>query len=124
MLTGPVPMMEMPRWKCHKVVHALKIKILDPINAPAFASVVCRGALALGSACGTCERCKWYASNPGVMLGGAFVTPEEPRYAGFQVPREYVEKHKPIVGGYYVIYEDGYKSFSPAEAFESGYTRI
>ncbi|MCK9988658.1 MAG: hypothetical protein AzoDbin1_05130 [Azoarcus sp.] len=28
------------------------------------------------------------------------------------------------VGGYYVVYEDGYKSFSPAIAFESGYTRI
>ena len=28
------------------------------------------------------------------------------------------------VGGYYVVYEDGYKSFSPAEAFESGYKRV
>lgn len=26
-------------------------------------------------------------------------------------------------GGYYVRYEDGYESFSPAGAFESGYTR-
>ncbi len=33
-------------------------------------------------------------------------------------------KHKPEVGGYYVLYEDGYASFSPAEAFEDGYTRI
>ncbi len=29
---------------------------------------------------------------------------------------------KTEVGGYYVVYEDGYKSFSPAGAFESGYT--
>ena len=28
------------------------------------------------------------------------------------------------VGGYYVVYEDGYKSFSPAGAFESGYTPL
>lgn len=37
---------------------------------------------------------------------------------------EYVAKHKPEVGGYYVVYEDGYKSFSPAGAFESGYTPL
>jgi hypothetical protein len=28
------------------------------------------------------------------------------------------------VGGYYVRYEDGYESWSPAKAFEDGYTRI
>ena len=33
------------------------------------------------------------------------------------------EKHKPQVGGYYVLYEDGYTSYSPAKAFEEGYTR-
>jgi len=33
-------------------------------------------------------------------------------------------KHKPEVGGYYVVYADGYKSFSPAQAFEEGYTRV
>jgi hypothetical protein len=33
-------------------------------------------------------------------------------------------KHKPEVGGYYVVYEDGYASYSPARAFEDGYTRI
>lgn len=37
---------------------------------------------------------------------------------------EYLEKHKPEVGGYFVRYEDGYESFSPAEAFESGYTEV
>lgn len=31
-------------------------------------------------------------------------------------------KHQPKIGGYYVVYEDGYTSYSPAEAFESGYT--
>lgn len=28
------------------------------------------------------------------------------------------------VGGYAVIYEDGFKSISPAKAFEDGYVRI
>lgn len=31
-------------------------------------------------------------------------------------------RHKPQEGGYIVFYEDGYSSFSPAEAFESGYS--
>ncbi len=38
------------------------------------------------------------------------------------VSKEYYEKHKPKVGGYYVVYKDGYESFSPADAFEDGYT--
>ena len=41
-----------------------------------------------------------------------------------EVTYEYMEKHKPQSGGYYVIYKDGCKSYSPAQAFESGYTRI
>ena len=40
------------------------------------------------------------------------------------VSREFMQKHKPRVGGYFVRYEDGYESFSPPEAFESGYARI
>lgn len=32
------------------------------------------------------------------------------------------QKHKPQVGGYLVQYEDGYQSYSPAKAFEEGYT--
>ncbi len=37
---------------------------------------------------------------------------------------KYVRKHDPKPGGYYVVYEDGYTSWSPADAFEGGYTRI
>lgn len=37
---------------------------------------------------------------------------------------EWNEKHNPEVGGYYVVYEDEYTSYSPAEAFENGYTKI
>ncbi len=48
----------------------------------------------------------------------------EPPFAPIWVDSMYMAKHKPAAGGYYVEYEDGYKSFSPAEAFESGYTRI
>lgn len=52
------------------------------------------------------------------------ITPEEKSFSTFNVQKEYVEKHKPEVGGYYVVYKDGYKSFSPAKAFEDGYTKI
>ncbi len=37
---------------------------------------------------------------------------------------EYCKKHKPVAGGYYVLYKDGYESFSPAKAFEEGYSLI
>ena len=56
--------------------------------------------------------------------GTAMITPEESMYAPFKVDYDYMHKHKPEVGGYYVVYKDGYKSFSPAEAFESGYEKI
>lgn len=40
------------------------------------------------------------------------------------VTEQYLLKHRPKEGGYYVVYDDGYESFSPAEAFESGYTPV
>lgn len=40
------------------------------------------------------------------------------------VDPSWLEKHKPEVGGYYVRYEDGYTSYSPAEVFEKGYALI
>lgn len=81
---------EMPRYKCHKEVWALKIKIVDIHES--------------GS--------------------GATITPEEEGYAPFEVDADYIMKHSPFPSGYYVVYEDGYKSFSPAEAFEKGYTAL
>ena len=56
--------------------------------------------------------------------GTALITPVEDGYAPFTVPAEYVSKHQPQEGGYYVVYADGYKSWSPADAFEGGYTRF
>ena len=52
------------------------------------------------------------------------IVPAEEGYTEFEVDSAYMKKHNPQVGGYYVVYDDGYKSFSPAEAFEAGYTRI
>ena len=36
---------------------------------------------------------------------------------------EWLAKHSPVAPGYYVVYEDGYSSFSPVEAFEKGYSK-
>lgn len=55
--------------------------------------------------------------------GSAFLTLEEP-VCVIRVSDEYVWKHKPKIGGYYVKYQDGYESWSPSEAFEQGYTPL
>ena len=81
--------MEMPRYRSHKEVRALKIRAITR-NAD----------------------------------GSAIILPETRGHAQFTVDAGYVAKHDPKAGGYYVVYADGYKSWSPAEAFESGYTLI
>lgn len=45
-------------------------------------------------------------------------------YAPIEVEPEWFTKHEPQAGGYYVVYQDGYRSFSPKDAFEQGYTLI
>jgi hypothetical protein len=55
---------------------------------------------------------------------GGIITPVEEGYLPIIVGAQFLEKHKPEVGGYFVQYADGYKSFSPAAAFEEGYTLI
>lgn len=52
------------------------------------------------------------------------IYPEDEGFAPFELEASYVAKHNPQKGGYYVVYEDGYKSYSPAAAFKNGYTRV
>ena len=54
----------------------------------------------------------------------ATIVPEEEGYANFKVNADYVIKNNPKVGGYFTIYEDGFQSFSTAEAFENGCRKI
>jgi len=49
------------------------------------------------------------------------VTDDRSRLTVFRVGKEWIDKHQPKVGGYFVEYEDGYRSYSPADAFEKGY---
>lgn len=86
---------EMPRYQCHKKVWALKIKAVYP-------NIV---------------------STLNATPGGT-IEPADEGYHPFTVSQDWIDKHKPQAGGYYVVYEDGYKSYSPAKAFEEGYTRI
>jgi hypothetical protein len=75
---------EMPRYKSHKIVHALQIKDVT----------------------------------------GCTITPVEEGYAPFEVEPEMYLCYTPTASDYYVVYADGYKSFSPRKAFEEGYTRV
>lgn len=84
------PTQQLPRYKSHKEVWALKIKKLEE----------------------------------SLPSGDCMFHPEDGSFEPIFLPKEYMEKHKPEVGGYYVVYKDGYKSFSPAEAFEEGYTKV
>lgn len=74
--------MEMPRYVCHKKVHALQIlEVKDDslvVEAP---------------------------------------------FAPIKVSWDWLEHHCPAAGGYYVVYQDGYTSYSPKTAFEQGYTK-
>lgn len=37
---------------------------------------------------------------------------------------EMFSRYQPVTGDFYVIYEDGYRSFSPRKAFLDGYTLV
>ena len=56
--------------------------------------------------------------------GKALLLIEDEGFSPVEVSKEYVDKHQPVEGGYYVVYVGGYKSFSPADAFEAGYERM
>lgn len=64
-----------------------------------------------------------YHSAPGGM-GVYVITPCEPGIEVITVPATWQDKHGAKAGGYFVRYADGYESWSPARAFEEGYTAV
>lgn len=56
----------------------------------------------------------------------AVISPFEAGYGHFTTAPGWGERFKGSDEdpGYYVVYEDGYTSWSPSKAFEEGYTRI
>lgn len=91
---------ELPKYRCHKQVWALLIAAIQPKASP--------------DPTGQSMAASY----------GAVIVPANDRYAPLEVSAEYVMKHNPEPGGYYVLYEDGYASYSPAAPFESGYSLI
>lgn len=76
-----------------------------------------------------CHKEVWALQIAGISLpqneaGDAELGFTDLHYAPRLMPRAWLDKHNPEVGGYLVVYKDGYQSFSPAAAFEEGYTRI
>jgi hypothetical protein len=91
-------MAALPQYQCHKKVWALKVKqvlVHDPAGG-----------------------------DPGVEFAGGHLIFEDERYAPRPFDAKFWERHKPKDGDYWVQYEDGYQSMSPAAAFENGYTLI
>ncbi len=59
-----------------------------------------------------CHKKVWALKIAGIVgdqHGGVYFQPAEEGYDKVPMSPEYVAKHKPEVGGYYVVYEDGYK---------------
>jgi len=91
---------EMPRYKSHKEVHALKLEAIH------------HGHNAEGES--TLDFCT--------------LEPEDKAYAPIQVKSNWCTT-KIVTDdvddcGYLVVYADGYTSWSPTKAFEEGYDRI
>lgn len=103
---------QLPRYQCHKKVFALKIGKIEAVEH----TCICGGLLPRPD-------CPAHGGNLKIKIE-ALITPQDEGYGVFEVTHEYLQKHKPKVGGYYVAYEDGYQSYSPAKAFEEGYTLI
>ena len=94
----------MPRYRCHKIVSAAKI--LD-INA-----------------CGPCLEFDHGAVPVNIGPTGLSVGFDQDPADVVIHWKKWRDKHNPEVGGYLVVDEDGYTSYSPSKAFEEGYTRI
>lgn len=85
----------MKRYKCHKEVSAMRVDRIDD-----------RGVI--GAAL--------------VSVGGTEEAPVDIDSVAVSVA--FIERHKPTAPGYFVRYDDGYESFSPAGAFEDGYSEV
>ena len=84
---------ELPKYVCHKEVHALQID-----------QVICRF--------NDLKQETKYA-----------LRPVDRNYNLITVNEQWIRKHNPAPGGYYVVYADGYASYSPKRSFEEDYKR-
>lgn len=98
-------MRQLPQYQSHKKVWALKIKqVIKHAHPDSKADDAV------------------FEASPAFQ--GAHLLFEDEGYAAIPIDADWYRKHNPMPGGYYVVYEDGYKSYSPAKAFEEGYTAV
>lgn len=95
----------MEKYQCHKVVQAGKIS-----------------SMAWPGQIGASARLMFYIPMSAVDVAG--VSPVAEDVGAVDVSGDWMMKHKPQVDGYYVLYEDGYASYSPPGPFEAGYSRL
>lgn len=86
---------QLKQYRCHKVVRAAKIvSFIEP------------------------------KSDQTVDLNSSYKLVLEGVAEPVPMPINWFAKHGPVAGGYLVVYDDSYASFSPAAAFEGGYTLV
>lgn len=86
--------LSMPLYACHKVVKALEIRVIEPhVPDP--------------------------SGSQGTGASGAIIHFVDGQ--ALWVDNGFMQKHKPQHAGYFVMYDDGYCSWSPALAFVKGY---
>lgn len=56
--------------------------------------------------------------------GAKMLTFRDKGYAKMRAPLDMFARYVPVPGDFYVVYADGYKSFSPCKAFLEGYTKV
>jgi len=58
--------------------------------------------------------------------GSVMIVPADPKLLPFHTRADFDERYFGTAEdrGYFVLYEDGYESWSPSEVFENGYARI
>jgi len=128
--------MNLPRYKCHKEVQAVKILDLIPsTHAPC--EFMYNGTAQCGYQPNECMHTNSTLPTIPDLGRHEYISQgmNDPRVAFFikhdvagleDIPLtwEFMERHKPQRGGYFVVYDNGYESYSPAKPFEDGYTRI
>ena len=91
---------ELPKYVSHKTVSAIKLELVIHRPNPDITGKTTAGSY------------------------GGYLHPVDTSFSPIEVDAAYMTKHQPQPGGYYVKYEDGYTSYSPAAAFEAGYTAL
>jgi len=93
---------KLPRWQSHKIVHAAKILKVE----------------------GTTITLSVPLSAAGYVLTKDDPLDENGLLLTVEAAPKMFARYVPVSGDYYVVYDDGYASISPKQAFEDGYHPI